>query len=247
MDMQMIMPVLFSDPFVDNHTIPVVVFHTNVSPISHAALQDRNLINDVQPLASQSGMDLYKTSPTDSLLHLLLYYQKACDPRKVDRRVKNAIAILEAAWYADIERWSQNKSLLSDDVITGKIIWNGCLTRFIRLILHSLQTRRAYIYFDDKDDISGKRQINNLLRLCYFYSYCLNRKESSLDLIFQVNNQLKRLILPFNDIKKFDDLGIYFQHPARPDCILSNPFYCNGFKEPHTGSDTLKRDLDSEI
>lgn len=58
---------------------------------------------------------------------------------------------------------------------------------------------------------------------------------------------MKGLILPINDIKKFEDFGIYFQHPTHPDCILFNPFSCKEFAEPRPGSDQRRRKIESEL
>jgi hypothetical protein len=248
MDVQMVIPVPAGDTSVKSHIVPVVVSHTNASPLSHAALRDPNLVKDLQSFATRYGLNLHQTFPTGSLLRSLLYYQITYEPKEAAAtRIQTAIKVLEAAWYIDIRCWVRSKSLSLEDPITGEVVWSHCLTNFVKLILQPLQTRMAYIFFDGKGDISGKCDTVGIWRLCRFHSYRLHSSEKSLELYFKVNNQIKGLVLQFNDIKKFNEFGIYFWHPAHPDRVLFNPFSCIEFDQPSPGSDQRWGKLDSEI
>ena len=182
------------------------------------------------------------------LLYFFLYYQTTYQLKKiVNTHITIAIKILETTWYMDIASWSREKSLNHEDAITDEVILSRCLVGFVNLILQSLQTRTAYIFFDGKGDISGKYDTVGMWRLCRFHFYRLKWTEKTLELNFQVNNQTKGLILQLNEIKKFDDFGIYFQHSAFPDCLLFNPFSCKEFDEPRPGSDQRRIELDLEV
>jgi hypothetical protein len=248
MHVQLVISVPADHTSVKSHTAPVVVSHTNVSPLSHAALRDPDLIEDLKPFATRYNLKLHETFQTGLLLYFFLYYQTTYQPQNAaSTRITAAIKILETAWYMDIGSWSREKSLSHEDAITGEVVSSHCLVSFVKLILQPLQIRKAYIFFNGKGDISGKGDTVGIWRLCHFHSYQLNLTEKTLELNFQVNNQTKGLILQLNDIKKFDDFGIYFQHPAFPDCLLFNPFSCKEFHEPRPGSDQRRIELDSEI
>ena len=245
---QLVIPVPADHTSVKSHTAPVVVSHTNVSPLSHAALRDPDLIEDLKPFAIRYGLKFHETFQTGLLLYYFLYYQITYQPKKAaNTRITTAIKILETAWYMDIGSWSRQISLSPEDVITGEVVSSHCLASFVKLILHPLQTRQACIYFDEKGDISGKRDGVGIWRLCRFHFYQLNLAEKTLELNFKVNDQTKGRILQLNDIKKFDDFGIYFQHPVFPGRLLFNPFSCKEFDEPRPGSEQRRIELDSEI
>jgi hypothetical protein len=247
MDVQIIIPLRAADTPVTSHTVPVVVSRTNVSPLSYAAFQDKNLVNDLEQFATLYNQRLDLTYLTTYLLSLLLTYQATCKPREhAAVRVKNAIQILETAWKIDIKDWSQNEDLTPEDA-NGEVVWSTYFVQFINLILQPLRTRSAYIFFDIKGDISGQLDGPGIWRRCLFKSYSLNSIDRTLELQFQIDKQKKGLILHINDIKNFDNYGIYFQHPTRRDCVLYNPFACDEFAQPRYGSDQLKKRIISEL
>lgn len=103
----MIIPVFSADAPVKCRTIPIVVSRTNVSPLSHAAIRDPNLVKDLQPFATWYSLDLCETFLTDILLHFLLFCQTTFGPKgAAATRVKTAIKILETAWVMNIGDWS---------------------------------------------------------------------------------------------------------------------------------------------
>jgi hypothetical protein len=233
MDVQMVISVRAADTPFKGHDVPIAVSRTNVSPLSHAAFRDRDLMNDLGRFAALHNLRLDITYLTNYLLHLLLTYQATCIPRgPAASRVRNAIQILETAWKVDIEDWSQDEDFTPDDPSTGEVTWNTCFIQFINLILQPLQTRSAYVFFDEKGDISGQFNGPGIWRRCQFKSYSLNGITKTFELQFQINKQKKGLILDINDIKKFDSLGIRFQHPTDPNCVLFNPFSCDEFAQP---------------
>jgi hypothetical protein len=244
MDVQMIIPILTSDA-VDH---PVVVSRTSVSPLSYAALQDPNLVKELEPLATLYQLNLSRTFPTSTLLQILMLYQATYRSGKTATiHFNTAKRILEAAWYKDIGEWSETGSLSINDPQTGDIIWSDCLIRYLELILRPLVTRTAYIFLDKKGDISGDSNTTGIWRRCHFDCYKLNHPEKTLELQFRVNNQTKGLILQRNEIMKFEDLGIYFQHPTHPDCVLFSPFCCKEYTEPRLDSVRLRKRIQSEI
>lgn len=110
MDVQMTIPILTVDTPVQGHTVPVVVSRTNVSPLSHAALRDPNILKDLQPFATRYDVNLYGTFPTRTHLYFLLLYQTASEPKEASAtHDKTAIKILETAWNVDIRCWLQNR------------------------------------------------------------------------------------------------------------------------------------------
>lgn len=134
-----------------------------------------------------------------------------------------------------------------EDAITGEVIWNTCFVQFINLILQPLQTRPAYIFFDEKGDISGQHNGPGIWRRCLFESYSLDGIAKTFELKFQINKQKKGLTLDINDVQKFDKFGIYFQHPTQPGCVLFNPFSCDEFAQPHRDSYQFKRRITSKM
>jgi hypothetical protein len=90
---------------------------------------------------------------------------------------------------------------------------------------------------DIKGDISGQLDSPGTWRRCLFKSYSLNSIDRTLELQFQIDKQKKGLILHINDIKNFDNYGIYFQHLTCRDCVLYNPFSCDKFAQPRYRSD----------
>jgi hypothetical protein len=248
MDVQMIIPVRAADTPFKGHDVPVAVSRTNVSPLSYAVFRDRDLVNDLGRFAGLHNLRLDITYLTSYLLHLLLTYQTTCKLRgPAVARVRNAIQILETAWKVDIKYWSRNKDFTFDDPSTGEVIWNTYLVQFITLILQPLQTRSAYVFFDEKGDISGQLDGPGIWRQCQFKSYSLNGITKTFELQFRINKQKKGLTLDINDIQKFDSFGIYFQHPTHPDCILFNPFSCDEFAQPRHDSDQFKKRITSKM
>jgi hypothetical protein len=242
MDIKMIIPVCVADTPLKSHAVPIAVSHTNILPLSSAAFRDRDLVNDLERFATLRNLRLDPTYSTTYLLHLLLTYQVTCKPRGLAAaRVENAIQILEEAWKTDIKKWSQNKDFTPEDAITGEVVWGTSFVQFINLILEPLQTRSAYVFFDEKGDISGQHDGPGSWRRCQFQSYSLNHIAKTFELQFRINKQKKGLILAINDIQKFDSFGIYFQHPLNPDCVLFNPFTCDEFAQPRYDSNQFKR------
>ena len=242
----MIIPLHFADTPLKDH--PIVVSHSNISPISYAKFRDFNLSKDLQPLATRYGSNLSQSCPTETLLCFLLMHQTSHNPKKpVSTRVRTAIEILETAWYKDIQDWSQNAYLSFEDSNTGEAMWGTNLFRLVDLILTPFRHRTVYVYFDKNGDISGKPDTTSKWRQCRFQQYVLNHENETIVLLFNVNNQIKGLFLQPNDIKRFDNLGIFFQHPKHPDYIISNPFTCDEFANPRPDSDQRQRQILSEI
>ena len=103
MDTQMIIPIVTADTPAEAQTIPIVVCRTNTSPLSYAAIRDRNLLHDLQPFAKHHALNLHETFLTANLLHYLLFYQKTSRLRvAATTRVQNAIKTLEIAWSVDV-------------------------------------------------------------------------------------------------------------------------------------------------
>jgi hypothetical protein len=243
MDVQMVISVRAANTPFKGHDVPVAVSCTNISPFSHAVLRDRNLVNDLERFASLNKLRLDITYLTCYLLHLLLTYQATCEPRgPAAVRVRKAIDILETAWKVDIKEWSQSKDFTIKDPITGEVIWNTYFVQFINLILQPMQTRSAYVFFDENGDISEDNGLG-IWRQCQFKSYPLNGIAKTFELHFQINKQKKGLVLDINDIQKFDRVGIRFEHPTDPDCVLFNPFCCNEFAQPrrHDSNQFMRR------
>ena len=248
MDVQMVIPVRAADTPLKSHAVPVVVSRLNTSPLSFAVFRDRDLVNDLGRFAALHNLRLDLTYLTTYLLHLLLTYQATCKPGgPAAARVRNAIRILETAWKTDIKDWSQNEDFTYEDAITGEIIWNIYFVQFINLILQPLQTQSAYVFFDEKGDISGQHDSPGIWRRCLFKSYSLDDIAKTLELQFRINKQKKGLILDINDIQKFDSFGIHFQHPTHPDCVLFNPFSCDEFAQPRHDSNHFKRRIISKM
>jgi hypothetical protein len=248
MDVQMVIPVHAADTPLKGHAVPVAVSRTNTSPLSFAAFRDRDLVNNLGRFAAFHNLRLDRTYLTSFLLHLLLIYQATCKPRgPVATRVKDAVRILETAWKTDIKDWSQNKDFTYKDAITGEVIWNTCFIQFINLILQPLQSQSAYVFFNEKGDISGQHDGPGIWRRCLFKSYSLDDIAKTFELQFQIDKQKKGLILDINDIQNFDDFGIYFQHPTHADCVLFNPFSCDEFAQPHQDSNHFKRRIISRM
>ena len=106
MDVQMIISVRAADTPFKGHDVPVAVSRTNISPLSHAAFRDLDLVNDLGRFTSFHKLRLDMTYLTSYLLHLLLTYQATCKPKgPAGSRVRNAIQILETAWKVDIKKW----------------------------------------------------------------------------------------------------------------------------------------------
>ena len=98
MPVQLVIPVPDDHTSVNSHTVPVVVSHTNVSPLSYTALRDPNLIEDLKPFATRYGLKLHKTFQTRFLLYFFLYYQIIYQPKKTaNTHITTAIKILETA------------------------------------------------------------------------------------------------------------------------------------------------------
>lgn len=244
MDIQMTIPVPSGDALIKGRITPIVISRTNITPLSHAAIRDSHLLNDLQTITSFSIPNFRETFATDSLLYLLLVAQKVCGFRgAADIRLKTAIKALETAWIRDIQSWSEDENMSCEDAVTGEIIWNTHLARFIHLILKSLQTRKAFIHFDKMGDISRETDTAGTWRECCFHSYSFNGWNKTLEMQFTVDNQIKGVILPINDIKNFNKSGICFQHPIHPDCVLFNPFSCKEFVEPSYGSDKFRKQV----
>jgi hypothetical protein len=249
MDVQMVIPILTIDTPVESCHLPVVVAHTNVSVLSVTVLRDPNLFDDLQRYARLLNVELRRgqTYQTAHLLQLLLSYQTSSAPQgDAAISVGWAIAILKEAWFRDIERWSLFPSLSVEDVSTGELIYSH-LDRFVKLILQPLLEQRAYVRFNKKGDMVGECEPDGFLRLCRLHSYRMSRVEQRLELSFYINNQIKGLFVPFNDIKRFEKFGVYFQHPGQSDCVLMSPFAWEEFIKPHPRSESLKRDLDTEV
>jgi hypothetical protein len=248
MDVQMVISVRAADTPFEGHNVPVALSRTNISPLSHAKFRDHDLVNDLRRFAAFHDLSLDMTYLTSNLLYLLLDYQATCKPREpAATRIRNAIQILETAWKVDIKIWSRNKNFTFEDPSTGEVIWNTHCDQFINLILRPLQTRSAYVFFDEKGDISGQHASPGIWRRCQFKSYSLDGIVKSFELQFQINNQKKGLILDMNDIQNFDRFGIYFQHPTHPDCVLFNPFSCDEFAQPRHDSIHFKRRIMSQM
>lgn len=246
MDTQMIIPLLSADTTLEDH--PIVVSHTNISPISNAKIRDSNLSKDLQPLATRYGLNLSQSCRTENLLCLLLMHQSSHNPKEsASTCVRTAIKILETGWYIDIRDWSQNASLSFEDPNTGEAVWSTNLFRLVDLILTPFRHRTVYIYFDKNGDISGKPETTSNWCQCRFHQHVFNHGSKTVTLLFNVNNQIKGLFLQANDIKGFDDLGIFFQHPKHPEYIISNPFTCDEFANPRPGLDQRQREILSEI
>ena len=123
MDVQMVISVRVADTPFKGHDFPVAVSRTNISPLSHIAFRDRDLVNDLGRFASFYKLRLDMTYLTSYLLHLLLTYEAICKPRgPAGSRIRNAIQILETVWKIDIKTWSQDKDFTPDDPNTGEII-----------------------------------------------------------------------------------------------------------------------------
>ena len=178
-------------------------------------------------------MNLRERFWTETFLRFLLLHRTSYNPEEsASTRVVTTIKILETEWRADIRHSSQNESFSPEDPNTGEVIWNIYLFRLFKLILTPLRSWTAYFYCDKKGDISGKPDTTGIWRECCFLNYDLNHREKMLALLFKVDNQIRGLTLCANGIKKFDDFGIYFQHPTHRDCILFNPFSCDEFVKP---------------
>ena len=248
MDVQIAVPVYAADTLLKGHAVPIAISRTNTSPLSYAAFRDRDLLNNLKRFAALYNLRLDLTYSTSSLLYLLLSFQATYKLRRPAAvRVRNAIQILETAWKTDIKDWSQNEDFTYEDAITGEVIWNFRFVQFIDLILQPLQTRSAYVFFDEKGDISGQHKGPGIWRRCLFRSYSLNSIAKTLELQFRIDKQKKGLILNANDIKMFDSFGIYFQHPTHPDCVLFNPFSCDEFAQPRQDSNQFKRRIISKM
>jgi hypothetical protein len=103
----------------------------------------------------------------------------------------------------------------------------------------------VYIFFDKRGDITDLHGSNGIWRQCHFLWYKLGFPKRTLELQFRVNNQTKGLVLSHDDIKTFDDLGIYFQHLTRSDFIMFNPFACEEFVLPHANAIQYKEMIES--
>jgi hypothetical protein len=247
MDMQMIIPIATADTPEEARTIPLVVSRTNISPLSYAVIRDHKLLEDLQSFAKYYGLALHGTFPTGLLIHYLLSYQRTFRLRlAADIRVKNAIKILEIAWSADIRDWSEHESLSPKHPITGETIWRNWV-RLFKFILLPLRTRTAYIFFNEEGDIGGNLDAPGIWRHSRFHGYGINNDDKTLELQFKVDNQIKGLVLQIDEIEKFDDFRIYFQHPTHPDCILFSPFSLREFAAPRPDSNQRRNEIMSEI
>jgi hypothetical protein len=240
-------PVLHGYTPLGSRSDPVVTARTTTSPLSYSIIQDERLAKAIQPLAIQRGIKINRSAWTDSLLNLLLQYRRAPDLEAgTAKSVQDSIKHLDEEWYKDIQSWCSSSSLSWEDPNTGRIKKGDLFERFIRLILQPLLTRRVFINFDQKGDISETCQ-TSFLRLGYFHSYHLNQWGNCLELNFRVNNQIKGLILSLHDIKTFDDFGVFFQHPKHPNCILFNPFACDEFATPRHGAANRRAEFERKI
>jgi hypothetical protein len=246
MDTQIIIPLLSTNTTLKDQ--PIVVSHTNLSPISNAKIQNSDLSKDLQPLATRYGLNLSESYATETLLCLLLMYQSSQNPSdSTNTYVGTAIKILETGWYTDIQDWSQNASLSFKNPNTGEAVWSMNLIRLVDLILTPFRHRTVYICFDTNGDISGKPDTTSIWRQGHFLQHLFDYESKTVTLLFDVNNQIKGLFLQANDIKRFDNLGIFFQHPKHPKYIISNPFTCDEFTNPRPGLDQRQREILSEI
>ena len=134
-----------------------------------------------------------------------------------------------------------------EDTDTDEVIYSQRLTRFLRLILQSLLNRRTYVRFDKRGDIIGEYETDDFLRPSRFYSFRMNEVERRLELTFDVDDQIKELLLRINDIKKLETFEIYFQYPESSDRVLINLFSYNEFIKPHPDSENLKWEFNIEI
>lgn len=100
----MIISVRAADTPFKEHDVLFAVSRTNLSLLSHTALRDRDLINDLGRFASLHNLGLDMTYLISYLLHLLLTYQATYQLREpADSRIRNAIQILETTWKFDIK------------------------------------------------------------------------------------------------------------------------------------------------
>jgi hypothetical protein len=81
MDVQVVIPIRAADMPFKGHDVPVAVSRTNMSPLSYAAFQDRDLLNDLGRFAALYNLILEATYMASSLLHLLLTYQMTFKPK----------------------------------------------------------------------------------------------------------------------------------------------------------------------
>jgi hypothetical protein len=246
MDAQMIIPLSSTDTTLEDY--PIVVSHTNISPISRAKIRDSNLLKDLQPLATRHRVNLSQSCATETLLCLLMMHQSSHNSgESASTCVGTAIKTLETEWYADIRDWSQNASLSFEDPNTGEAVWSTNLFRLVDLILTPFRHRTVYICFDKNGDISGKPDTTSTWRQCRYHQHFFNHESETVILLFDVNNQIKGLFLQPKDIHSFDDLGIFFQHPKHPKYIISNPFTFDEFANPRLGLDQRQSEILSEI